>query len=321
MFKIGRKTKQNSYWTQEKWDKVNPQNKQLIDDFINALDALDRTHATMDTYRNALQIAMIFFMDQCNNKFFVDIKKLDVLKLQNYLLNTMELSSARVRFIKSSLSSLSNFIENYYESEYPLFRNIINKIEHPAKVNKRDKTFLTEEQVNKLIKYLEEKQDWLKLTLISLALESGARKAELFQVTKDSINNKVKDGMYKTNIVRGKGRSKQGKKFNLVFGEQTAKYWRKYLEVRGYDDCELLFVTRDKTPLKPVAFNKYCEQFSKVLGIDVYPHCFRSSRATILSEQGVDINKIKSLLHHESAETTSIYIRPRDEEDIEDIFS
>lgn len=322
---MGRKTIQNSYWTQEKWDNVNPKNKQLIDEFINALDALDRTNATLNTYRNALQITMIFFMEQCNNKFFIDLKKLDILKLQNYLLNTQKLSSNRVKFIKSALSSLSNFIENYYEDDFPTFRNIIGKIEHPAKVQRREKTFLTKEQVDELFQYLEEKQDWLKLALVSLALESGARKGELFQVKKDCINNQHKEGMYKTNIVRGKGRGKQGKQFNLAFGEQTANYIQKYLEVRGDDDCELLFVSKDKdgkvTPLKPNVFNKYCEKFSKILGVPVYPHAWRATRANLLLESSVPLEKIKSLLHHESSETTAIYVKPRGEEDVEEIFS
>jgi integrase len=263
-------------------------------------------------------------MEQCENKSILDIKRIDILKLQNWLLNEQNLSPARIRFIKSSVSSWCNYIENYYGEDYPKFRNIVNKVEHPAKSQVRDKTYLTQEQIDDLFGWLEMKQDWLKLSLLSLALSSGARKAELFQVKKDCINNKIKDNMYKSNVVRGKGRGQKGKQFSLTFDEKTAEYIRKYLSIRGKDDCEYLFTTKKDglvEPLSPTIFNSWCEIFSKYLEVPVYPHAFRSSRATLLVESGVPIEKVKTLLKHESVDTTAIYVRPRDDEDMEDIFS
>ncbi len=320
-----RKTVQHKYFTAEKWERVNDENKLLLKEFLSSLKGLDRTEQTILKYENALQIFLIFLLEQSDNKFFIDIKKIDILRFQNWLLNEQKLSPARIRLMKSAVSSWSNFIENYYSEEYKEFRNIVNKIEHPAKAAVREKTFLTQNQIDYLFDKLEKKQDWVKLAILSLAISSGARKAEIFQVTKSCINNKVKDNLYKTNIVRGKGRGK-GKFFHLVFGEETANYIRKYLEFRGQDDNELLFVFKDKNgetkPYTAEHLTKWCYgSFSKILGVPVYAHCLRGSRAELLREANVPVDKIKSLLHHESSETTNIYLKPRDEEDIEDIFS
>ena len=322
-----RKTVQHKYFTGEKWEQVNSDNKLLLKEFLSSLKGLDRTEQTILKYENSLQIFLIFLLDQCNNKFIIDIKKIDILKLQNWLLNEQKLSSSRIRFIKSSISSWFNFIENYYSEEYKEFRNIVNKIEHPARAMVREKTFLSQEQLDVLLNKLKEKEDWLKLAVVSLFIISGARKSEIFQVTKDCINNKIKENMYKTNIVRGKGRGSAGKKFALVFNEDTAEYIRKYLSVRGEDDNELLFVFKDKDTgeIKPYTANHFTGWcyglFSTILKVPVYAHCFRASRANILSTDFcIPIEKIKSLLHHDSTETTSIYIKPKDDENVEDIF-
>nr|HPI98396.1 hypothetical protein [Synergistales bacterium] len=66
----------------------------------------------------------------------------DIIKYQNHLLNDLKLSSNRIRRMKSTLSSLSNYIVNILDDDYPEFKNIILKIEAPQKNLVREKTII-----------------------------------------------------------------------------------------------------------------------------------------------------------------------------------
>ena len=45
------------------------------------------------------------------------------------------------------------------------------------------------------------------------------------------------------------------------------------------------------------------------LNFKVHPYSFRHSRATLLAERGMSLQKFKSFLGHESEKTTKIYTR------------
>ena len=55
------------------------------------------------------------------------------MKYQNYLMNDLKLSSNRIRRLRSTMSSLANFIENILDDEFKDYRNIVNKIPAPVK--------------------------------------------------------------------------------------------------------------------------------------------------------------------------------------------
>ena len=55
-----------------------------------------------------------------------------------------------MRRVKSTLSSLSNFVESMLDDEYEDYRPIVRKIENPAACAVREKTVLEEERLQKL---------------------------------------------------------------------------------------------------------------------------------------------------------------------------
>lgn len=100
---------------------------------------------------------------------------------------------------------------------------------------------------------------------------------------------------------------------------------KEWLEVRGEDDEPALFVRKYKDgrveALGRETFNEWCSNvFSEILSRRFAPHDFRRSRASLMSEQGIPIEKIQKLLQHKSSETTAIYILNEDEDDMDDIF-
>ena len=146
---MGRSTVYNHIVTQEKLDKVNSENMELGEDWLEYLQSIDRSPQSINAYRNDLKIFWVWNSEYNKNKFFTDLTKREVAKFQNHAINTWGWSPNRIRRVKSCLSSLSNYIENVLddEEEFQNFKPIIRKIENPVKNVVREKTILSDEQV------------------------------------------------------------------------------------------------------------------------------------------------------------------------------
>ena len=148
---MARKTKRNLLTSPEKLEQINAENKRLVRDFLEYLRSVGRSVSTIAVYENDLDIAMVWALEHIDNKPFVKWTKRDIVAFQGWLVNENGNSPARVRRLKATLSSLSNYISNICDDEYPDFRNIIHKIESPVSQAVREKTVLTDEQLDKVI--------------------------------------------------------------------------------------------------------------------------------------------------------------------------
>lgn len=310
--------------TEEEYEKCNEWNRMILEEFLM------QPHFSPDTqkqYRSAGRIFLRFIYDRFQNKPIFELKARNGMLFQTWL-NSIGLSSSAIRLRRSLVSTLCNYIELYYGEEYPMFRNIFPKgVAHVPHTFKNEKEPLTLDEWNHLIKTLDEREEYQMKLYALLSFESGARRSEISQVKKECVNYDVIEGTnrYSTHMIRGKGRGEAGKQFRLLFGEDTMKAMKDWMDVRGEDDEPALFVRKLKngtaTPLRRETFNDWCSNiFSEIIGRNFTPHDFRRSRATILSEQGVPIDNIKKLLQHESTETTSIYILTEDDEGMDDLF-
>ena len=270
---------------------------------------------------------MIWYMENCDNKHFTEIKKRDVIKYQNYLLNDLKLSPARIRTLRASISSLSNYIMNILDDEYPSFQNIINRIPAPQKGEVREKTILSEEQINYLLDYLIKNNKYQQACFVACLAGSGARKAEMprFKVSFFDEENYMY-GLYKTPKITTKGRGSKGKLLNkYVIKALVRSYLDIWIEERKTlgIDIDDLFVSKKNGIWKPVkisTIDSWCEGFSKILGIDFYCHAVRHYYATALAKAGVPVSKIKDLMGHESSSTSEIYIDIDEEDNLKDLF-
>lgn len=101
---------------------------------------------------------------------------------------------------------------------------------------------------------------------------------------------------------------------------------RHWIEERGEDDCEYMFVSKDRETkeykqIKADTFNAWCTQWGKFLGKKVHPHLLRSSRATnSVVEDGKDIKAVQQLLGHNSSSTTEIYVVRNDDDAVDELF-
>ena len=311
--------------SEEEWLDCNEWNRKIVQKFLKQQHLSDKT---LKQYTSALKIFVRYVRDEFDNKPIHKLKARHALDYQNYLME-LQLSSNAVKFKRSAVSSLCNYIELYYGEDYPEFRNIFNKaIPNPPKELVREKNVVAKEDIEKLVKELEKQGEYQMIAYFLLSYNTGARRAEIAQMKKEFFNMpKVKNKeYYATPEIRGKGRGKGGKKIKLMYDEATRQAVLKWLDIRGEDDNEYVFVRKFKNgetyELSPDAFNSwFTNKFNKILGYKLTPHALRRSRAThLVVEEGKDINSAKVLLNHNSTETTSIYVMKDDSDELDDVF-
>ena len=129
---MGRGTVYNNITSPELVEQISQENKDLMNDFLEYLQSIDRAATTIKVYRNNLEIFFVWNLQNNGNKDFVNLSKREIAKFQNYALNTLGWGSARMKNVKSALSSLSTYIEDILDDEYEDFRPIVNKIKLTA---------------------------------------------------------------------------------------------------------------------------------------------------------------------------------------------
>ena len=327
--------------TDEQWLEVNEFNRFIVDDFLDNQTHL--SNKSVNAYRSALRIFFVWCKDNLQNKKCIDIKKKEFLRYINWLVKR-GISESGIKFKKSAVSSLNKFIENFYEDEYPMFRNFVtSEIQIPKTGNVFQKEPLTPEEVQYLCDELAKREEWQKIAYIKFTYSTGCRRAESRQLLKEVVNYDPKRKMieivdengikqtvesvsYKTHDIRCKGRSTQGKIRKLQFGEDVMQALKKWLEIRGEDDCPYMFVVKQKNgdarQVGENIFNDWCiGEFSEIVGRRLTPHGFRRSRATnLVLYDHRSLETAQKLLGHESSETTQMYVIREDSEDADEAF-
>lgn len=203
----GRKVQHNNIVTKELLSQCNKENIELGNDFLDYLRSIDRAPSTIDAYANDLKIFWVYLLQHCGNKFFIDLSKRDISKYQSYCLTEYKWSPARMRRVKATLSSMSNYVENMLDDEFEDFRPIVKKIENPVNEKVFTKTVLKDEQLEKLLNILVEKKKYDQACMLALAMNSGRRKSELprFKVSYFDDENIIYGSLYR---LRNKSKQK-----------------------------------------------------------------------------------------------------------------
>lgn len=311
---MGRKTRVNTITSPELLAQVNPENTELLDDFIGYLRSIQRSETTIEAYKNDIEIAFVWSLKYNNNLPFVKWTKRQVSKYQNWLINENGNSPARVRRLKASLSSLANYVENILDDEYPGFRNIINKIESPANQPVREKTIWSEDEITSLLGQLVGLKKYEQACFLALAAYGGRRKSELcrFRVSDFDDSHLVCGGaLYKSSPIKTKGRG-LGK---FIPCYTLAKKFKPYLDLWLDErrdigiESEWLF----PMPLNPgehiqiSTANSWAELYTRLSGKPCYLHSLRHLFTTSLAQAGIPDSVIQSLVAWESADMVRLY--------------
>lgn len=312
---MARSTKMNNITSPELLAQVNRENNELLGDFLDYLRSVQRSETTIRGYENDIQIAWVWCLKYNNNKFFVDWTKRNVVAYQNWLLNNNENSPARVRRLKSSLSSLSNYIESVCDDEYEGFRNIINKVESPINQPVREKTVFSEDDISLLLSTLVSKGKYEKACTLALAAYGGRRKAELsrFKVSDFDDSHIICDGaLYKSSPIKTKGRGVNGKMLECYTLVKRFKpyldMWLQYRAENGIDSEWLLVDPSDNcSPISISTLNSWANSFSRVLNMSFYWHSLRHLFTSMLAQSGIPDGVIADIVGWSDVSLVSVY--------------
>lgn len=331
--------------TDEMWLEVNVINRKMVQDYLD--NQAELSVKTKIGYTSALRIFFYWVKENLNNKSFLDIKKKEFVKYLNWLTNR-DLSDSAIKFKKSAVSTFCNYIVLMYEEEYPTFRTFVTK---EMKVIKTgyvyEKNPITPDEYEMMCKKLKEDGEYQILAYLMFSYITGCRRAETRQLLKEVVDytpnekeitvtdedgneHKAISRSYLTHTIRCKGASKVGKPRKLKFNEDVMEALKKWLEVRGDDDCPYMFVTRHKNKetgeyemrqVSESTFNGWCTNvLGKILGRRCHPHLSRESRATnlvVYEKKSPEVAQ-KLLGHNDVSTTKNHYIIQDNETDESD---
>lgn len=324
---MARKTKMNSLTTPALLLQVNQQNKELLDEFVEYCRSTQKSETTVKGYVSDINIAFVWALQFNNNMCFVDWKKKHIVKYQNWLIYTNKNSSARVRRLKASLSSLGNFIENILEDEYPNFRNIVNKVENPKNTPVREKTVWTDEELDALLNKLVTLGKYEQACYLALGMYSGRRKAELcrFRVSDFDDSHLVCDGaLYKSSPIKTKGAG-GGKMLECyTLAKKFKPYLDMWMDARDFKniESEWLFPNPNDASqhIEISTANSWANTFDRLTDKPFYTHSLRHRFATALSEEGLPDSAIQTIIGWESGDMVRLYVDTNADDQIAQFF-
>lgn len=324
----------NRIYTPELWEQVNKENKMILEDFMAEYRQRKKSKGTIDGYFQDMRIVFIYILKQLDNKSILELRKKDFRNLSIWLSEDCGMSANRVNRIKSAVNSMLSFVED--DDEYDYDNNVAKKVRGLPRERVKDNDddfFFTFDEFIKTRELLIERGRLQDAVLLSIGFDSAGRKNELFQIEKNGLTE-----TNKTNVVIGK----RGKKFPLVYLDDTKELIARYLDERGDDDIPSLWVKRigdKKSPItKEALYDRVCS-ISKVLSevrgeeCNIFPHTMRHSRAECL-KQGTDtrllnengkprvysLDQIMKFMHHSDVSTTASYLMNHDDEEIDAMF-
>lgn len=329
MAKEGRTTVYNKgLVTDEKWNKVNKENKELLEEYLRGKKGEGLADTTLKQYKNDLKIFFCWLLENAQNKHFTEVTKRDLSRYQSFLVVECQLSSKRVRRLRSTVSSCGNYIEAVMDDEFEDYRSNINKLVAPPNNAVREKTILLfsefEEVADKLV--LEGK--YMLASIITIACYSGLRQRELTRLlVKDfttDIDMQLGDSFYKTSKIKVKGRGdKREEKYVWNKCDKWLKLWLKFREENNIKS-EFLFCKSNGEQLEASTMSSYATTLDRYFGKCYYWHSARHTTASELMRAGLPIDVVQFLLSHQSAETSKLYVDISDAENMEqfnDFFS
>ena len=326
---MGRTTYRKIITDDETIGKINPKNQRLVNRFLRNFNT-KRSDVSVNVYRSNFNIFFCWNVLYNDNKFFVDIRKSEFADFFDYAVEELRWSPSRYSNVWSSLNSLSNFIENLLDDDYPDYKNQVKKIEHLPKNPVRKKTVLTDVQVDNLMNYLsDEIHKPQEALLLALAISSGARISELFRFTTDLIdeNNTAFDDLFleTTDMIKTKGFGKQGElKYKYIIKDIFLPKYKVWLPIREKimqehgQDHPYIFIRKDGSPANTSTARSWVRKWEKFLTykdpsnperkeVHFYPHCLRHRIVTHLSKLGLEPDFIISIMGWKSRDMYDIY--------------
>lgn len=232
---------------------------------------------------------------------------------QDTLLNNKKVINTKI----STVSSFYGWSVKRNLIDYHPFQGKIERMKGANDERITKDYFLTDEQIENIIKGLEEnkKYDIQDKILFHLSLDSGNRVGAICKLTLSSLD--LENGLFE-NI-----REKRGKRVEVVFDDVCKVYIQQWLEMRKEMDnlqIDALFISRyghEYRAMSRGSLQRRSTEIGKLTGIeDFHMHCFRKSSIDRVMKLTNDIQIAKEHANHISTDTTLLYIKPKSKTEI-----
>lgn len=319
----------NNIFDVQIYAKVNKENIEILEDYILEMKSKKKSIGTITQYVYDIKAFFCWVYQEAGNKSVLELKKRI---FRNFILYLQDrgCSAARINRMQCSIRNLLEFACDN-EDDYDYEINVMKKIKGLQKEEVRNIIFLQDSEVQAIYDYLIKEEEYQKALYLVLSYESCARRNEILQVKKNNFleNNK-------TNEVIGK----RSKKFSLLYFDKSKEAYKLYMEQRGQDDIDSLWITGKDENKRPASYETlyyWCTTFRKIYkelfgtDKDINPHCFRHSglenynvgKHYVLKQLGkesLDIKVLKVLANHSSIDTTESYLKDKSQELLNEAF-
>lgn len=276
--KIGYNRREKKAKPLERLDAISEKNRRLLNDFIVWLtDNNDYSPHTVDIYHTSLKQ----YFEYANDVNMENCKR---------FIRTLEeqsLSPQTICLRITALEKFSKWMKNPIELKRPKIKRKLDANNVP-----------TEEEYNRLLEYLKNKDNKDYYFFIKLLGTTGARLSEFQQLKwEDVATGEV--------TLRGKG----NKYRRFFFQKQLRHEAIAYMKENG--KTGLIAVGR-YGPLTQRGFSQHLKTWGKHCGIDskkMHAHAFRHFFAKMFLKKNKDVIQLADLLGHGSVDTTRIYLQ------------
>ena len=320
-------------YNEEIYSKSNINNRNFLDDYVLELKSRGLSEGTIKQYQNDLRGYICWIYNNQNDMFLLDLKRRDFRNFILYL-QEMELSNARINRFQSSIRNALEYAL-LDDDDYPEYiQNPMARIKSlDSKAVVKEVVFLEDEQVTFLLNYLLKSKQYQKALYLSLSYDSCGRRSEIYSVTKDGF---LTDGVYKTLPVKGKG----GKVFPLHYSDRTKQIAKLYLDDRGSDNIDSLWinergkekrqVSKNMLYLHAISLRSILEaEYNK--DIPMSSHSIRHfglqnyqdgthSALKFMGKDKLELDMLKILAHHTNISTTEGYLKDNSSDLLDDLF-
>lgn len=259
---------------------------------------------TLKAYKSDLSQFRVFISD---NDF------LNKSNIEDYIAYLKSMSY-KIKTIKRKIASLKAFYSFLIYQEY-IEINPFYKIKLKIKESFVLPKIIAIEDLNKLFNVIEEKieitnnskyvyKELLRdRAILELLLASGMRIGELCALKRSNI-------MYSSNLIKIKGK---GSKERMIPIYHPRLINDLIMYEKAFDkelkSSEYFFISKRKNGISCQSVAYMIKKYSRLagIGINITPHMFRHTFATMLLEQDVDSRQIQLILGHSSIYTTQIY--------------
>lgn len=279
---------------------------------------LERSPATIESYRDALTVFRHYLRDQKNISLssfeFVQCTRDLVLDFMEHLAAAGNKPGTR----NQRLAALKSYLWFAADKDISLQSIALSIGRVKACRNpKKEKPILDENALRLLFDAPSNTKMGIRdKTIMILLYDSAARIDEILSLKKQDI---CLDSEAPSIHVTGKGQKERV----IALTERSYRHLQQYLSIyhpKNGPDTELLFYTIIKNNISKMSaanverfLKKYAQQVRDIypdIPDCVHPHMFRRTRATGLYRDGVDLAIVSRFLGHAQLETTRIYATP-----------